>query len=88
MEPDALPVGVTHLLAVDDAVDEQFQCGVYVAVCGQLVTRSNLPSSKCPQDCECDLALYCPQCVSQAAESSAQAPPGAQQDDDGELLRA
>ena len=83
MEPDALPVGVTHLLAADDALDEQFQCRVYAAVCGQLVSRSDLPSWECPQDCECDLAVYCPQCVSQAAESSALAQPGpdTQQDD-------
>ncbi|MGH3721040.1 MAG: hypothetical protein ACRDRI_19775 [Pseudonocardiaceae bacterium] len=75
------PERVTHLLAAD----EQFQFGVYLAVCGQRVPRSDLPPSECPQDCECDLALYCPECVSQAAESSAQARPGpgAQHDEGG-----
>lgn len=76
VEPDALPGGVTHLLAADDALEEQFQCGVYVTVCGQLVAMSDLPSWECPEGCECDLALYCPQCVSQAAESIAKAQPG------------
>jgi hypothetical protein len=68
---DAPPGGVTHLLAADDALDEQFQCGVYTAVCGQLVPASDLPSWECPEDCTCDLALYCPQCVRRAIESSA-----------------
>ncbi|MGH3830393.1 MAG: hypothetical protein ACRDRS_08050 [Pseudonocardiaceae bacterium] len=71
MESNALVAGVTHLLAVDDAVEEQLRCGVYAAVCGQWVARSDLPPSECPQDCECDLALYCPECVSRAAESAA-----------------
>jgi len=66
-----------------DALDEQFQCGVYAAVCGRLVLKSDLPSGECPEGCECDLALYCPECVSQAAESSAEARPrpGGQEDD-------
>lgn len=83
MVSDALLVGVTHLLAADDGLDEQFQCGVYAAVCGQLVPRSELPPWECPEGCGCDLALYCPECVSRAAESSAQARSGsgAQQDD-------
>jgi hypothetical protein len=76
VEPHALLVGVTHLLAVHDALDEQFQCGVYAAVCGRLVPRSDLPSWECPEGCECDLAFYCPECVSRAAELSAQARPG------------
>lgn len=86
LEQDALPVGVTHLLAADDALDEQFQCGVYAAVCGRLVPRSDLPSWECPEGCECDLALYCPECVSRATESSAEARtgPGTQEDDDRE----
>ncbi|MGH3887956.1 MAG: hypothetical protein ACRDSZ_15575 [Pseudonocardiaceae bacterium] len=73
MALDALPGGVTHLLAADDALDEQFQYGVYTAVCGQLVSASDLPSWECPEDCKCDLALYCPQCVRRVAESSAEA---------------
>jgi hypothetical protein len=63
--------GVTHLLASDDALAEQFYFGVFVAVCGQLVRRSELPSGECPEGCECDLEFYCPRCVSQAAELSA-----------------
>lgn len=83
MTLDPLPVGVTHLLAADDALDEQFQCGVYTAVCGQLVPVSDLPSWECPEDCGCDLAVYCRQCVRRAAESSAEAQPtpGAPEDD-------
>lgn len=83
MESDALPGAVTHLLAAHDTLDEQFQCGVYVAVCGQLVSRLDLPSWECPEGCGCDLALYCPQCARLAAESSAEARPrpGAQEDD-------
>ncbi|MGH3798674.1 MAG: hypothetical protein ACRDTD_00800 [Pseudonocardiaceae bacterium] len=85
VKPDVLPGAVTHLLAADDALDEQFSCGVYVAVCGQWVARSNLPSWECPQGCECDLAFYCPACVSRAAELSVLAPcgPGAQHDGGG-----
>jgi hypothetical protein len=49
VETDGLPVGVTHLLAADDALDEQFQCEVYAAVCGRLVPRPDLPSSECPE---------------------------------------
>lgn len=83
VEPDALYVRVTHLLAADDALDEQFQCGVYAAVCGQLVPLSELPSGECPEGCGCELALYCPECVIRAAESSAEgrSGPGAQEDD-------
>ncbi|MGH3702962.1 MAG: hypothetical protein ACRDQY_26675 [Pseudonocardiaceae bacterium] len=76
VEPEALLGGVTHRLAVHDAVEEQFQCGVYAAVCGRLVPRSELPSWECPEGCECDLALYCPQCVSRAVELRAKARPG------------
>jgi hypothetical protein len=84
VEPDALLVGVTHLVAADDALDEQFQCGVYAAVCGRLVPKSDLPSGECPEGCECDLAFYCPECVNQATESSADARPRpGGQDDDG-----
>lgn len=80
---DAPLVGVTHLLAADDALDEQFQYGVYTAVCGQLVPASDLPSWECPEDCGCDLAVYCPQCVCRVAESSAetQLAPGAPETD-------
>jgi hypothetical protein len=77
------PVGVTHLLAADDALDEQFQRGVYTAVCGQLGRASDLPSWDRPEDCGCNLAVYCPQCVHRAVESSAEAQPapGAPEDD-------
>lgn len=86
-QPDALP-GVTHLLAADDALAEQFYFGVFVTVCGQVVRRSELAPAECPEGCECDLALYCPQCVSQAAELSAKARPGTAQDGSRESCSA
>ncbi len=76
VEPDALLIAATHLLAANDALDEQFQCGVHAAVCGQLVPQSDLPSGEGPERCGCYLALYCPECVSRAAESSAEDRPG------------
>jgi hypothetical protein len=76
VQPDELPVEVIHLLVADDGLDEQFQCGVYVAMCGGLVPRWDLPAGQCPEGCECNLELYCPECVSRAAELSAKARPG------------
>jgi len=57
------PAGVAHLLTADDVLADGNQCGTYLAVCGALVPTSSLPSSLCPPGCECDCALYCPQCV-------------------------
>lgn len=82
-EPD-----VTHLLAADNALAEQFSFGVFAAVCGQLLRRSELPPGECPEGCECDLALYCPQCVRQATELSAKPQPGAAQDGSRESYSA
>jgi hypothetical protein len=45
VEPDALYVRVTHLLAADDALDEQFQCGVYA---GGLLVRAG-PCQECDE---------------------------------------
>jgi hypothetical protein len=57
------PASAAHLLTADDVLAEGNQCGTYLAVCGALVPASSLPSSPCPPGCECDCALYCPQCV-------------------------
>jgi hypothetical protein len=62
-EHSELPAGVAHLLTADDVLADGKQCGTYLAVCGALVPASSLPSSLCPPGCECDCALYCPQCV-------------------------
>lgn len=62
-ERSELPAGVAHLLTADDVLADGNQCGTYLAVCGALVPASSLPSSLCPPGCECDCALYCPQCV-------------------------
>ncbi len=62
-EHSALPASPAHLLTADDVLAEGNQYGTYLAVCGALVPASSLPSSLCPPGCECDCALYCPQCV-------------------------
>lgn len=62
-EPSELPAEVAHLLTADDVLAEGNQYGTYLALCGALVPASRLPSSLCPPGCECDCALYCPQCV-------------------------
>ncbi|MGH3706741.1 MAG: hypothetical protein ACRDRQ_01260 [Pseudonocardiaceae bacterium] len=82
-EPD-----VTHLLAADNALAEQFSFGVFATVCGRLVRRSELLPGECPEGCECDLEFYCPRCVRQAAELSAKPRPGAAQDGSRESCSA
>jgi hypothetical protein len=62
-EPSGLPASAAHLLTADDVLAEGNQYETYLAVCGALVPASSLPSSLCPPGCECDCALYCPQCV-------------------------
>ena len=62
------PAGGIHLLVADDALPEGHRTGIYLTVCGAVLHASNLPSSCCPEGCDCDLALYCPDCVCQAAE--------------------
>ena len=62
------PAGGIHLLVADDALPEGHRSGIYLAVCGAMLHPSNLPSACCPEGCDCDLALYCPDCVCQAAE--------------------
>ena len=72
------PAGGIHLLVADDALPEGHPSGIYLTICGAVLHASNLPSSCCPEGCDCDLALYCPDCVSQAAEWAA--PAGSQPD--------
>lgn len=68
------PSGFPHLLVADDLVAEGHLRGAYLAVCGVLVLASSLPSSSCPEDCECDCYLYCPQCVRRALQNVAAHP--------------
>lgn len=64
-----LPAGVIHLLTANDVLADGDRCGTYLAVCGALVPASDLPSSLCPEGCECDIySLYCQQCVHRVAQ--------------------
>jgi hypothetical protein len=74
-----------HLLVADDALPEGHRSGIYLAVCGAMLHASSLPSSCCPEGCECDLAQYCPACVCQAAEWVA--PAGDQPDSSARAAR-
>ncbi len=74
-----------HLLVADDALPEGHRSGSYLAVCGAVLHASSLPSSCCPEGCECDLALYCPACVCQAAEWVA--PASSQSDSSAQAAR-
>jgi hypothetical protein len=89
-EPSGLPASAAHLLTADDVLAEGDQYETYLAVCGALVPASSLPSSLCPPGCECDCALYCPQCVhhvvryamERATNSEDEADPHDELDDD------
>lgn len=68
-----LSAGAVHLVTADDALIDGDWCGVYVAVCGELVPASGLPSSLCPEGCECDpYALYCPRCIRRVVQYAAE----------------
>lgn len=44
-----------HLLVAHDAVTEFHRYRTYVALCGELVGASELPSSLCSDDCEAEI---------------------------------
>ncbi len=67
-----LPACAAHLVTTDDVLAEGNQVGTYLALCGALVPASSLPSSLCPPGCECDCALYCPQCVRRVVQYAAE----------------
>lgn len=68
---DELRPETMHLLALDDDLPDWHAHRRYPSLCGALVAANSLPSSMCPEGCECDLALYCPDCARLAAEGSA-----------------
>ncbi len=79
----SLPAGVFHLLTADDDLahpdlahpDLAHPCGGFVAVCGEVMTKSGLPSSCYPPgESSGRDRRYCPACVREAARWSAEAP--------------
>lgn len=72
-----LPEGVFHLLTADDDVAcsyVAFLYGGFVAVCGEVMTRSGLPPSCYPPgESTSRDPRYCPECVRTAARWNAEA---------------
>ncbi|MGH3823489.1 MAG: hypothetical protein ACRDRA_11770 [Pseudonocardiaceae bacterium] len=56
-----------HLLCADEALAEGYRPGVYLAVCGEVIGGLSLPSARCPDECDCEIA-YCPACLRAATE--------------------
>lgn len=56
-----------HLLVADDAVTEFHQYRTYVALCGELLGASELPSGSCSEDCDAGI-VYCLECLGTATE--------------------
>ncbi|MGH3683554.1 MAG: hypothetical protein ACRDQY_26635 [Pseudonocardiaceae bacterium] len=71
-----------HLVAADSGLVEGHPaCRLYMGSCGALMTRSQLPSSLCPDGCEC-AGTFCQHCLDVANEHNydagvdVQCPPG------------
>lgn len=70
-----------HLTAVDETLKESQCCGKYLALCGEVIARSDLPGTLCVADCEREHG-YCLACIREANRRNWQAgldvdcPPG------------
>jgi len=62
----AHPTGPMHLVPLDDALDEMRRYGAYLALWSAGAGRE-AAAGECPEGCECDCYLYCPQCLREAA---------------------
>jgi hypothetical protein len=51
-----------HLLCADEALAEGYRHGGPLALCGEPLGTSDLPSASCPDECYCELT-YCPGCL-------------------------
>ncbi len=62
-----------HLLAADGLLLKRFLPPTYFALCGVMVTGSDLPHTTCefdddPDGCDCEQEIYyCPKCIHHAA---------------------
>lgn len=70
-EVSELSACLAHLMTIDDVLAEANEVGTYLALCGAFVPEWRLPSSLCPEGCECDLSLYCPECVREVVRARA-----------------
>jgi hypothetical protein len=43
-----------HLLSADDALAEGYRFGGYLTLCGEPIDTSDLPSARCPDECDCE----------------------------------
>ena len=67
-----------HLLEAEaELLAECHRYRVYLAVCGQVLPVSKLPSSdcgiECERECECEMITYCQDCLHHAARCNAEA---------------
>jgi hypothetical protein len=66
-----------HLLSADDALAEGYRFGGYLTLCGEPIDTSDLPSARCPDECDCE-----PRCLDVAMQRNWEAgvalgcPPG------------
>lgn len=56
-----------HLISADVVLAEGYWPGGHLALCGEPIDTSNLPSTRCPDECECEVT-YCPGCLHAATE--------------------
>ncbi len=60
---------LTHVCSPDARASQKLV--IYVTVCGELVSSSDLLPARCPAECDDD-PRYCPQCVHAALQWSAE----------------
>ncbi|MGH3821740.1 MAG: hypothetical protein ACRDRA_02680 [Pseudonocardiaceae bacterium] len=61
-----------HLLSTDEALAEGYRPWGYLALCGEPIDTSSLPSARCPDECDCEVT-YCPGCLDVATERNGEA---------------